>query len=76
MKPVLVLALAALTLAACGRMADLDAPPARQTERSMRGAEADPLPDPATVNRPPSQIPIDGGPSSNPFDGPGSPRRP
>lgn len=78
MKRLVVTGLLALSLSAslagCGRMADLEAPPARKTERGMRDAHAEPLPDPATINRPPSQIPIDGGPSSNPYDGPGSPR--
>lgn len=64
--------LIALGAAACGRMADLEAPPARKTERSMRGSEADALPDPATVNRPNRQQPIDGGPASNPYDGAGN----
>ncbi|MBU2292401.1 MAG: hypothetical protein KKC29_15020, partial [Alphaproteobacteria bacterium] len=58
--------------AGCGRMADLDAPPARQTERAPRDARAPSLPEPATINRPPSQMPIDGGPSSNPYGGSGS----
>jgi predicted small lipoprotein YifL len=56
----------ALLASGCGRMADLEAPPARETERAQRGAEAEPLPEPATVNRPSSQQPIDGGPT-NPF---------
>ena len=67
-----LVALAALSTAACGRMADLEAPPARQTERAPRDANGEPIPEPATVNRPPSQLPIDGGPSSSPFGGPGS----
>ena len=52
----------ALGAAACGRMADLEAPRARQTERAPRDASAPKLPEPATLNRPPSQVPIDGGP--------------
>ena len=67
-----VAALIAVSAAGCGRMADLDAPPAKQTERGMRDARAPSLPEPATVNRPPSQIPIDGGPSSSPYGGSGS----
>jgi predicted small lipoprotein YifL len=67
-----VFALIAVSAAACGRMADLDAPPARQTERSQRDARAPGLPEPATINRPPSQMPIDGGPSSSPYGGSGS----
>lgn len=51
-----------LGAAACGRMGELE-PPVTATERSPRGAWAKPLPDPATINRPSSQIPIDGGPS-------------
>ena len=63
-------ALMALSAAACGRMADLEAPitPRRETERAPRGADADNLPDPATINRPSSQQPIDGGPP-NPIGG-------
>lgn len=69
------LALAGLMLAstaACGRMADLEAPPERRSERSMRGAEAPPLEEPATVNRSSNRIPVDGGPT-NPYSGSGSP---
>lgn len=72
MKKIVVAGLAALiavSAAGCGRMADLDAPPAKQTERGMRDARAPNLPEPATVYRPPSQAPIDGGPSSNPYGG-------
>jgi len=58
----------ALSAAACGRMADLDAPAPRETERAMRDKYAPDLPDPATINRPSSQMPIDGGPA-NPFGG-------
>lgn len=65
-------ALIAVSAAGCGRIADLDAPPARHTERSMRDANAPSLPEPATANRPNRQMPIDGGPSSNPYDGPGN----
>jgi len=65
-------ALIAVSAAACGRMADLDAPPAKRTERGMRDERAPNLPEPATVYRPPSQAPIDGGPSSNPYGGAGS----
>ena len=75
MKKLAVAALAALiaaSAAGCGRIADLDAPPAKRTERSMRGADAESLPEPATMNRPNRQQPIDGGPGSTPFDGPGN----
>ena len=48
----------ALMLTACGRMADLQPPPGA----TSRGGPVEP----ATVNRPSSQQPIDGGPS-NPF---------
>ena len=75
MKKIIVMGVAALiavSAAGCGRMADLDAPPARQTERAPRDARAPSLPEPATINRPPSQMPIDGGPSSNPHGGSGS----
>ena len=58
----------ALSGAACGRMADLEAPAPRETERAMRDKYAPDLPDPATLNRPSSQMPIDGGPA-NPFGG-------
>jgi len=57
-----LLALTGLGAAACGRMADLEAPRARQTERAPRDASAPKLPEPATLNRPSSQLPIDGGP--------------
>lgn len=67
-----VAALIAVSAAGCGRMADLDAPPAKRTERGMRDERAPGLPEPATINRPPSQMPIDGGPSSNPYGGSGS----
>jgi len=66
-----VLALFAVSAAGCGRMADLDAPPARKTERSQRDMRAPGLPEPATVYRPPSTQPIDGGPTS-PYNGPGA----
>jgi len=66
-----VLALFAFSAAGCGRMADLEAPPVKQTERSPRDARAPGLPEPATVYRPPSTHPIDGGPTS-PYDGPGA----
>ncbi len=65
-------ALIAVSAAGCGRMADLDAPPAKQTERGMRDERAPNLPEPATVYRPPSQAPIDGGPSSSPYGGSGN----
>ncbi|OGN44422.1 MAG: hypothetical protein A2623_08470 [Caulobacterales bacterium RIFCSPHIGHO2_01_FULL_70_19] len=65
-------ALIAVSAAGCGRMADLDAPPAKRTERGMRSAEAESLPEPATINRPNRQLPIEGGPGSTPFDGPGN----
>lgn len=67
-----IAALIAVSAAGCGRMADLDAPPAKRTERGMRDARAPGLPEPATINRPPSQMPIDGGPSSNPYGGSGA----
>ncbi|HEX8471725.1 MAG TPA: hypothetical protein VF633_11485 [Brevundimonas sp.] len=70
-----VLALLATSAAACGRMADLEAPAPRQTERAPRDAWAPNLPDPATVNRPSSQAPIDGGPS-NPIGGTAAGRDP
>ena len=56
------------SLGACGRQAELEAPQARETERAPRSPYADNLPEPATINRPSSQQPIDGGPS-NPFGG-------
>jgi hypothetical protein len=75
MKKLLVLGAAALIAASasgCGRMADLDAPPAKRTERSLPDARGPGPVEPATVYRPPSQQPIDGGPSSNPYGGSGS----
>ena len=74
MKPLVLagaLALIAVSVSACGRIADLDAPPAEKTERGLRPASAPALPDPATVYRPPSVQPIDGGPTS-PYNGPGA----
>ena len=59
-----VLAATGLGVAACGRMADLEAPRARQTERAPRDNRAPHLPEPATMNRPSSSVPIDGGPSN------------
>jgi predicted small lipoprotein YifL len=74
-----VLAVLATSAAACGRMADLEAPQpkegARAKERAPRDAWAPHLPDPATVNRPSSQVPIDGGPS-NPLGAPAAGRDP
>ena len=64
--------LMAIPVSACGRMADLEAPPARETERSLPDARGPGPTEPATVYRPPSQQPIDGGPSSNPYGGSGS----
>jgi hypothetical protein len=75
MKKIVVAGLAALiavSAAGCGRMADLNAPPVKQTERGMRDERAPNLPEPATIYRPPSQAPIDGGPSSSPYGGSGS----
>ena len=70
-----VAALIAVSASACGRMADLDAPPAKKTERSERSGRGPGLPEPGTVNRPNRELPIDGGPGSTPFDGAGnSPR--
>ena len=70
-----VLALMAVAAAGCGRMADLESPAPRETERAPRDARAPALPDPATVNRPSSQQPIDGGPT-NPFGGTAAGRDP
>jgi predicted small lipoprotein YifL len=66
-------ALIAATVTGCGRMADLEAPPAKRTERSLPdgGTRAPGPTEPATINRPPSQLPIDGT-SSNPYSGSGS----
>ncbi|NBW09858.1 MAG: hypothetical protein EBR82_17720 [Caulobacteraceae bacterium] len=78
MKKLIVLgalAVMAASAAACGRMADLEAPKPRETERAPRDAWAPHLPDPATVNRPSSQVPIDGGPS-NPLGAPAAGRDP
>ena len=62
-KSLLVLSVIALATSACGRMADLEAP-GRETERAVRDRSAPSLPEPATVNRPSSSVPIDGGPSN------------
>ncbi|OYX55355.1 MAG: hypothetical protein B7Y86_13575 [Brevundimonas subvibrioides] len=69
------LAILAVAAAGCGRMADLESPAPRQTERAPRDARAPALPDPATINRPSSQMPIDGGPS-NPIGGTAAGREP
>jgi len=58
------LILIAIAAAGCGRMADLESPAPRETERAQRDARAPNLPDPATINRPSSLEPIDGGPSN------------
>ena len=74
MKKTLILAgAAALMLAGCGRMADLEAPGAtpRQTERAPRDRNAERMPEPATVNSAPRQNPIDSG-ASDPFGRPPS----
>ena len=64
MKKTLILAgLLALSAAGCGRMTDLESP-ARETERAPRSSRAPGLPEPATLNRPSSSVPIDGGPSN------------
>ena len=49
----------ALLTSACGRMADLESP-VRETERAPRSSRAPGLPEPATMNRPSSSVPIDG----------------
>ncbi|WP_426051069.1 hypothetical protein [Brevundimonas sp. SL161] len=69
------LAILAVAAAGCGRMADLESPAPRQTERAPRDARAPALPDPATINRASSQQPIDGGPS-NPIGGTAAGREP
>ena len=64
MKKTLILVGAlALMTAACGRMADLESP-VRESERATRSSRAPGLPEPATMNRPSSSVPIDGGPSN------------
>lgn len=73
-KKTLILAgAAALLLAGCGRMADLEPPqgatPKKQTERAIRGRSAEHLPEEAMQNLPPRQMPIDNG-TSNPFGKP------
>ena len=70
MKKIVLLGITALiaaSAAGCGRMADLEAPPAKRTERGMRDERAPSLPEPATVYRPPSTQPIDGGPNTSPY---------
>lgn len=74
MKKLIVLgavALFAVSASACGRMADLETPAPRKTERAPRDAWAPHLPDPATSGQPSSRVPIDGGPS-NPVGAPPS----
>lgn len=75
MKKIVLLGITALiaaSAAGCGRMADLEAPPAKRTERGMRDERAPSLPEPATVYRPPSTQPIDGGPNTSPYSGSGA----
>lgn len=67
-----VFALFAVAASGCGRMADLDAPPAKKKERSMRGSTGPSLPEPATIYRPPSAQPIDGGPNTSAYSGSGA----
>ncbi len=75
MRAVLILAAGAVVaLSGCGRMGELESP-YRETERAPRSARAPGLPEPATVNRPSSQQPIDGGPS-NPVGGTAAGREP
>lgn len=77
MRPFVILAavgVAALALTGCGRMGELESP-YRETERAQRSSRAPGLPEPATVNRPSSQQPIDGGPS-NPVGGTAAGREP
>ena len=69
------LAILAVAAAGCGRMADLESPAPRETERAPRDSRTPSRPDPATVNRPSSQVPIDGGPS-NPIGGTAAARDP
>ena len=69
------IAILAVAAAGCGRMADLESPAPRETERAPRDARSPALPDPATINRPSSQQPIDGGPS-NPIGGTAAGREP
>lgn len=72
-KTLLLACAAALALAGCGRMADLEPPqgaaPKRQTERAIRDKSAAHLPEPAMQNLPPRQLPIDNG-ASDPFGKP------
>ena len=62
-------ALIVVSASACGRMADLETPAPRKTERAQRDRWAPHLPDPATSGQPSSRVPIDGGPS-NPLGAP------
>jgi predicted small lipoprotein YifL len=69
-------ALIALSVAGCGRMGELERPSARESQRAPRSASAPDIVEPATINRPATQQPIDGGPN-NPFGGSGAyPREP
>jgi hypothetical protein len=71
-RKLILIGAAGLLVSACGRMADLEAPPERRTERAQRSGSAEPMPEPATQNRSSNQIPVDGGPN-NPYRGSGSP---
>ncbi len=72
-KTLILAGAAALLLAGCGRMADLEPPqgamPKKQTERAIRDRSAPGLPEEAMQNLPPRQMPIDNG-TSNPFGKP------
>ena len=62
-RTLIVVGALALMTSACGRMADLESP-VRETERAPRDSRAPHLPEPATMNRPSSSVPIDGGPTT------------
>ncbi len=64
MKKTLILAaMSALTLSACGKMGELQPPGAVEGNRSTASRWTDRNADPATINRPIGQAPIEGGPS-------------
>lgn len=66
MKKTLILAATAMTaisLSACGKMGELQPPGAVEGNRSAASRWTDRNADPATVNRPIGELPIEGGPS-------------
>lgn len=63
MKKILIVSaavMAAMAVSACGKMGELQPPGATDTNRSSASRWTDRNADPATVNRPISELPIEG----------------